>query len=104
MILSRYITNQEISVKKPVWFMRQAGRYLPEYQKIRKNYSNFLDMCKQPKTCAELAMQPIERFDLDASILLLCCVCEITCVGVNFGLAGAGGVPWGGLYLVVATL
>lgn len=53
----------------PVWFMRQAGRYLPEYQKIRKNYSNFLDMCKEPKTCAELAMQPIERFNLDASIL-----------------------------------
>jgi len=53
----------------PVWFMRQAGRYLPEYQKIRKNYSNFLDMCKQPKTCAELALQPIDRFDLDASIL-----------------------------------
>jgi len=53
----------------PVWFMRQAGRYLPEYQKIRKNYSNFLDMCKQPKTCAELALQPIDRFGLDASIL-----------------------------------
>ena len=53
----------------PVWFMRQAGRYLPEYQKIRKNYSNFLDMCKEPKTCAELALQPIERFNLDASIL-----------------------------------
>jgi len=53
----------------PVWFMRQAGRYLPEYQKIRKNYSNFLDMCKQPKTCAELALQPIDRFSLDASIL-----------------------------------
>jgi uroporphyrinogen decarboxylase len=53
----------------PVWFMRQAGRYLPEYQEIRKNYSNFLDMCKQPKTCAELALQPIDRFGLDASIL-----------------------------------
>lgn len=53
----------------PVWFMRQAGRYLPEYQKIRKNYSNFLDMCKEPKICAELALQPIERFNLDASIL-----------------------------------
>jgi len=53
----------------PVWFMRQAGRYLPEYQEIRKNYTNFLDMCKQPKTCAELALQPIDRFDLDASIL-----------------------------------
>ena len=53
----------------PIWFMRQAGRYLPEYQEIRKNFSNFLDMCKEPKICAELALQPIERFDLDASIL-----------------------------------
>ena len=53
----------------PIWFMRQAGRYLPEYQEIRKSYSNFLDMCKEPKICAELALQPIERFDLDASIL-----------------------------------
>jgi uroporphyrinogen decarboxylase len=53
----------------PIWFMRQAGRYLPEYQKIRKGYKNFLDMCKQPRTCAELALQPIERFNLDASIL-----------------------------------
>ena len=53
----------------PIWFMRQAGRYLPEYQKIRRNYKNFLDMCKEPRTCAELALQPIERFDLDASIL-----------------------------------
>ena len=53
----------------PVWFMRQAGRYLPEYQEIRKNYTNFLDMCKQPKTCAELALQPIDRYGLDASIL-----------------------------------
>ena len=53
----------------PVWFMRQAGRYLPEYQAIRKDYKNFLDMCKKPETCAELAMQPIDRFNLDASIL-----------------------------------
>jgi len=53
----------------PVWLMRQAGRYLPEYQKVRKNFSNFLDMCKQPKICAELALQPIDRFGLDASIL-----------------------------------
>jgi uroporphyrinogen decarboxylase len=53
----------------PVWFMRQAGRYLPEYQEIRKNYRNFLDMCKKPKTCAEIALQPIDRFGLDASIL-----------------------------------
>ena len=61
--------NLQPNTTPPVWFMRQAGRYLPEYQKIRKNYSNFLDMCKQPKTCAELALQPIDRFGLDASIL-----------------------------------
>ncbi|MDB9812868.1 uroporphyrinogen decarboxylase [Gammaproteobacteria bacterium] len=53
----------------PIWFMRQAGRYLPEYKKIRNGYKNFLDMCKEPRTCAELALQPIERFNLDASIL-----------------------------------
>ncbi len=61
--------NLQTNSIPPVWFMRQAGRYLPEYQEIRKNYSNFLDMCKQPKICAELALQPIERFGLDASIL-----------------------------------
>ena len=61
--------NLEENSIPPVWFMRQAGRYLPEYQAIRKNYSNFLDMCKQPRVCAELALQPIDRFDLDASIL-----------------------------------
>ena len=53
----------------PIWFMRQAGRYLPEYQAIRRGYKNFLDMCKEPRICAELALQPIERFNLDASIL-----------------------------------
>ena len=61
--------NLQKNAIPPVWFMRQAGRYLPEYQEIRKNYSNFLDMCKQPKVCAELALQPIDRFGLDASIL-----------------------------------
>ncbi|MDG1203085.1 MAG: uroporphyrinogen decarboxylase [SAR86 cluster bacterium] len=61
--------EQKPNTIHPVWLMRQAGRYLPEYQAIRKNYSNFLDMCKQPKTCAELALQPIDRFGLDASIL-----------------------------------
>ena len=39
----------------PIWFMRKAGRYIPEYQENRKNYSNFLDMCKAPKICAKLA-------------------------------------------------
>ena len=53
----------------PIWYMRQAGRYLPEYRKIRSKFKNFLDMCKDPEVCCELALQPISRFDLDASIL-----------------------------------
>jgi uroporphyrinogen decarboxylase len=61
--------SREQNKVPPIWFMRQAGRYLPEYQKIRRGYKNFLDMCKDPKICAELALQPIERFNLDASIL-----------------------------------
>ena len=61
--------NLEPTSKTPIWLMRQAGRYLPEYKAIRKHYKNFLDMCKEPKTCAELALQPIERYELDASIL-----------------------------------
>ena len=53
----------------PIWLMRQAGRYLPEYQLIRRRFKDFLDMCKHPEICAELVMQPIQRYDLDAAIL-----------------------------------
>ena len=53
----------------PIWYMRQAGRYMPEYRKVRKKFKNFLDMCKNPDVCCELAMQPINAFDLDAAIL-----------------------------------
>ena len=61
--------NKEINTTPPIWYMRQAGRYLPEYRKIRSKFKNFLDMCKDPDVCCELALQPIERFNLDASIL-----------------------------------
>lgn len=53
----------------PIWYMRQAGRYLPEYRAVRSKFKNFLDMCKDPDVCCELALQPINRFNLDASIL-----------------------------------
>jgi len=55
--------------KTPIWFMRQAGRYLPEYRKIRTEKKNFLDLCFSPKLAASISLQPIERFDLDFIIL-----------------------------------
>ncbi|MDT7041481.1 uroporphyrinogen decarboxylase [Candidatus Nitronereus thalassa] len=54
--------------RTPVWFMRQAGRYMAEYQAIRKKHS-ILDVCKTPELAAEVTLQPIERFPLDAAII-----------------------------------
>ena len=54
--------------RTPVWFMRQAGRYMMEYQRIRAKHG-ILDVCKTPDLAAEVTLQPIERFDLDAAII-----------------------------------
>ncbi len=53
----------------PFWFMRQAGRYLPEYMEVRNSCRNFLDLCFSPQKAAEVTLQPINRFDMDAAIL-----------------------------------
>ena len=54
---------------KPVWIMRQAGRYLPEFRKIRENNQDFIKLCLDSNLSSEITLQPINRFDLDAAII-----------------------------------
>ena len=67
-ILKDCIINRNPSAK-PIWFMRQAGRYLPEFREIRKKNTNFIKLCLNINLTPEITLQPIKRFNLDAAII-----------------------------------
>jgi uroporphyrinogen decarboxylase len=66
--IKKVIVNKDIKIK-PIWIMRQAGRYLPEFREIRKENSDFIKLCLNYQLSTEITLQPLKRFDLDAAII-----------------------------------
>ena len=77
--------RREATPFTPVWLMRQAGRYMPEYRALRARYG-FLELCKNPEAAAEVTLQPVERLGVDAAILFadILLVLEPLGIGLEF--------------------
>ena len=66
--INEVILNNNTKIN-PIWIMRQAGRYLPEFREIRKLNPNFINLCLNENLSSEITLQPLKRFNLDAAII-----------------------------------
>ena len=66
--IEEVIINKKSDIN-PIWIMRQAGRYLPEFREIRKQNPDFIKLCLNQKLSSEITLQPLKRFNLDAAII-----------------------------------
>ncbi len=66
--IEEVIINKKSNIN-PVWIMRQAGRYLPEFRKIRQENPDFVKLCLNEKLSSEITLQPLKRFNMDAAII-----------------------------------
>jgi uroporphyrinogen decarboxylase len=84
--------RQEAVERTPVWFMRQAGRSLPEYRELRRRYSLF-DVCRQPELCAQVTLQPVRRHGVDAAVMFADIMLPVVGMGIEVELVeGVGPV------------
>ncbi len=83
--LLRVLRGQSVD-RMPMWIMRQAGRYLPEYRDVRAK-TDFLTLCRTPELAAQVTLQPVDRFDLDAAILFSDIMMPLESMGVEMDFA-----------------
>ncbi len=89
-LLIRALAGEPIE-RTPIWLMRQAGRYLPEYRAVRKQ-NDFLSMCRSPELAAEVTLQPIRRFGMDAAIIFSDILLVLDAMGAEVGFDSSGPV------------
>ena len=79
----------------PVWMMRQAGRYLPEYRATRAKAGSFMQLCTNPELACEVTIQPLDRYDLDAAILFSDILTIPDAMGLGLSFAQGEGPQFG---------
>ena len=78
----------------PMWMMRQAGRFLPEYRETRKRAGSFLGLCKSPDFATEVTLQPLDRYPLDAAILFSDLLFPLEAMGMGLRYAPGPKLDW----------